>query len=168
MRSLSVLAWDAIASLVALIGMPESVYASIRGNPTRADAFTDLSGAAAITLRFAEGVCASLTLSDRIGPWKREILLLGQDAILRLDEQHYHFTKSTGELIDEGAVPPMSGAARAADELLECLAQLAAPPSPHRGWEHRLQAIAATLEAMVVSQKTGQAEAPERFLNLRR
>jgi predicted dehydrogenase len=167
-RSLSVLAWDAIATLISLIGMPESVYASLRGNPTRADAFTDLSGAASLTLRFADGISASLVLSDRIGPARRELLLLGQDAILRLDEQHYHFSKSTGELIDEGTLPAIPGQERNAGELRDCIAQLDSPPSPHRGQEHRLPAIAATMEAMVVSQKTGQPEAPERFLALRR
>jgi len=167
-RSLSVLAWDAIATLIGLIGMPESVFASVRGTPPRADAFTDLSGAASLTLRFADGVTANVALSDRIGPWRRELILLGQDSILRLDEQHYHFSKTTSELIDEGAVSAAGGAQRAADELRECLTQLESPPSPHRGWEHHLPAISATLEAMIVSQRTGQAEAPERFLSLRR
>jgi predicted dehydrogenase len=167
-RSLSVLAWDALATLIGLLGLPESVYASIRGSGGRDDTFIDLTGAASLTLRFAEGVTVSVTLSDRIGPWRRELLLMGQDAVLRLDERQYQFTRSNGEVIDEARTPEVSGAQRAADELRAFIREQGLPASPHKGWLHRLPEISATMEAMVVSQRTGQAEAPERFLYLRR
>ena len=167
-RSLSVLAWDVLATLLDLAGLPETVYASIRGRVGTGDSFADVSGSAALTLRFADELTAGVSLSDRLMPWRRELLLLGQNGTLELDEQAYRFRDAEGKLIDEGRTAGSSGAARARAALEEFLEQFAAPASPHRGWLQRLAATAATMEAMVVSQRTGQPEMPGRFLSLRR
>lgn len=170
-RSLSTLAWDALGSLIDLVGggaLPETVFASIRGTVGKGDSFNDLTGAAALTLRFPEDATVSLTASDRIGPWQRSILLQGAAGTLRLDEESYVFSDPDGKLIDEGRPLAATGVERAVEELGEFLEHLQAQPSPHRGWEHRLTGIAATLEAMLVSHRTGQAESPERFLAIRR
>ncbi len=170
-RSLSVLAWDALATLIELVGggaLPETVYAALRGSVGKTDNFADLSGSASLTLRFPETCVASVSLSDWLGPWQREIHLLGQRGTLHLDEQQYRFADSKGQLIDEGRPSAATGPERAAEELREFIEQFTAPPSPHRGWEHRLESVACCLEAMMVSHRTGQSEAPERFLALRR
>ncbi len=167
-RSLSVLAWDALRTLIDLVGLPQTVYASVRGAIGTGESFGDISGNAAITLRFPDDSTASVTLSDRIGPWQRELLLAGQRGTLRLDEGSYHFADMQGKLIDEGVTPPCRGMQRALEELREFIDHLQQAPSPHRGWEHYLEAVAATMEAMIVSHRTGQAESPERFLVLRR
>ena len=167
-RSLSVVAWDALRTLLGLAGLPQTVYASIRGTIGSGDSFGDISGHAALTLRFPDDATASVTLSDRIGPWQRALLLSGQRGTLQLDEKAYRFADEQGKLIDEGTTAPSIGSARALAELREFIDHLGQAPSPHRGWEHDLETVAATMEAMVVSHRTGQAESPERFLVLRR
>lgn len=166
-RSLSVLAWDAIATFVELIGVPLSVYASIRGNVPTGDSFTDITGSAGLTLRF-EDCTVTINLSDRLGPWTREAMILGQSGILRIDEHRYEFSQTDGKIIDTGTTTVPSGMRRAIEELSLFLEHFEAVPSPHRGWMHRMEETAATMEAMLVSQRTGQAESPEKFLALRR
>ena len=188
-RSMTVLAWDAIGTLIDLLGMPESIFATLRGTVGKGDSFADLTGAAALTLRFADQCPVNLTISDRVGPWQREILLWGQSGSLRLNELQYRFTDADAKLIDEGSTPPPAappgpppgnppgplfdyaggiGLENALEELGLFLEHFTAQPSPHRGWEHRMVEIASVLEAMVVSHRTGQAENPEKFLALRR
>ena len=167
-RSLSVVAWDALRTLIGLAGLPQTIYASIRGTIGTGDSFGDISGHAALTLRFPEDAAASVMLSDRIGPWQRALLLAGQRGTLQLNERAYRFADEQGKLIDEGTTAPTVGSTRAVSELREFIDHLLQPPSPHRGWEHDLEPVAATMEAMVVSHRTGQAESPERFLILRR
>ena len=84
MRSLSVLAWDALSSLIELMDVPMSIYAAIRGTLPAGNSFADLSGAAAITLRFPDDAAANLTLSDRAATSSRELLLWGAGGTLRL------------------------------------------------------------------------------------
>ncbi len=168
-RSLTVLAWDALSTLIDLVGLPESIYAAFRGTGGQSDQFADLSGAMALTLRLADQGIGSLTLSDRIGPPQRQMLLSGQGGTLRLDEHQYHFADAEGKLIDEGHVSDVpQGTARVLEDFRAFLEQVNAPSSPHRGWPHRLEQVAAAMEAMLVSHRTGQAESPDKFLNLRR
>jgi len=172
-RSLSVLAWDALATLIDLFGIPATVYASIRGTVGSGDTFHDISGACALTLRFegeSGGGVASVTLSDRVpGAGRRELLLLGQGGTVKLEPDAYEFRDVDGKLIDAGRAGEKEGnGSRAMDTLKEFLRHFSQAPSPARGWDHRLHDIAATMEALVVSHRTGQAESPERFRQLRR
>ena len=166
-RSLSVLAWDAITTLVRLMDAPTSVYASIRGTVATGDAFTDISGSASLTLRFPDDVTASVTLSDRVET-HRELLVLGQTGSLRLDGNRYSFCDADGKVIEEGSSSRETGVDQALGTLRRFIEQYQSQPSPHRGWEHRLEVIASVMEAMVVSHRTGSAENPEKFRDLRR
>jgi predicted dehydrogenase len=209
-RSLSVLAWDALATLIRLIDVPTSVFAAVRGTVGSGNTFSDVSGAASLTLRFPDDAAASLTLCDRApamidrpgptasSPWnKRDLLLWGAGGTLKLDAHLYEFRDPEGNLIDAGGnvgtvtsiTPPAQSPTPATTQhslfahgtsiapprlspalqtLREFLRQYTLPPSPHRGWEHRLEDVAATMEALIVSHRTGQAESPERFRRLRR
>jgi predicted dehydrogenase len=196
-RSLTVLAWDLLGTLLPLMGLPISVYAAIRGTISSGSSFADISGAAAVTLRFPDDAAASLTLCDRAparsaahadsGPLSRRDLLLwggggkeGGGGTLRLSTGAYEFRDDAGRIIDARADArdigaPDSGAAVPGEPdadplaaLREFLRHQALPPSPYRGWPHHLVEIAATLEALVVSHRTGQPESPERLRRLRR
>ena len=169
-RSLSVLAWDVLGTLIELIGMPSSVYAAVRGTMGSGSSFADISGSASLTLRFLEETSASVAISDRVPPaGRRDLLLLGQTGTVKLEANAYDFRDAEGRVIDSslggGAVDARGSAV---GTLREFLAHFSQQPSPHRGWEHRLEEIAATMEAMIVSHRTGQAESPERFRGLRR
>jgi predicted dehydrogenase len=178
-RSLSVLAWDALATLIELIGLPTSVYAAVRGTIGSGNSFADISGAASLTMRFEEDTAASVALSDRVPPpGRRDLLLLGQTGTVKLEANAYDFRDAEGKVIDSsGMAERASGAkerellnpmASAIETLREYLRHFVLPVSPHRGWEHRLEEVAATMEAVIVSHRTGQAESPERFRGLRR
>ena len=168
-RSMSVLAWDALATLISLIDVPTSVYAAIRGSAATGatDSFADITGSAALTLRFPDDVTASVTLSDRL-PARRELLVMGQNGALRLDGERYSFGDADGKIIDEGVSSREPGIDHAAAALRRFIEQFTAQPSPTRGWDHRLEEIASTMEAMLVSHRTGSAESPEKFRTLRR
>jgi len=174
-RSLSVLAWDAIDTLIHLMEMPHSVYAVVRGTVGSGNSFGDLTGAAALTLRFADDAAAGITLCDRTVSSTRDLMLWGAGGTLRLQTQGYEFRDADGKLIDAkeirdaaASASSQTGRGQAEAALREFLRHFAMPPSPHRGWKNRLEEIAATLEAMVVSHRTGQAESPERLRHLRR
>ena len=81
-----------------------------------------------------------------------------------------------GVLIDGGAMSAQpawtaqakNSAANGEAALREFLRQFAEPASPQTGWDLRMEEVAATMEAVVVSHRTGQPESPERFRRLRR
>ncbi len=187
-RSLSVLAWDLLDTLITLMGLPTSVYAAIRGTAGSGNNFADISGAAAVTLRFPDDAAASLTICDRAptggetahrSPFNRRDLLLwgggGGGGTLRLSHDTYEFRDDTGKLIDSSPpilTPPIENQKSKIENpqatLREFLRHFDLPPSPHRGWPHHLEEIAATLEALIVSHRTGQPESPDRLRRLRR
>jgi predicted dehydrogenase len=190
-RSLTVLAWDLLGTLVPLMGVPTSVYAAIRGTIPGGHSFADLSGAAAVTLRFADGAAASLTLCDRVAALPaarrgscggRDLLLWGGGGqeggggTLRIAGESYDYRDEAGRIIDRWPAVGQEEAAaeaRAADiepvaALREFLRHQGLAPSPQRGWAHHLVEIAAALEALVVSHRTGQPEVPEQLRRLRR
>ena len=171
-RSLSVLAWDALTTLIQLIDVPTAVYTAIRGTAGIGNSFADLSGAASITLRFADDAAAALSVCDRIPAGAqagRQLLLWGTSGMLRLDDAGYSYYGPDGKLVDrEDSRGTASPAAEAADALRGFLAESGLPESPHAGWELRLEDVAAVMEAVVVSHRTGQPESPDRFRRLRR
>jgi len=192
-RSLSVLAWDLLSTLITLMGLPTSVYAAIRGTIPSGNSFADISGAAAVTLRFPDNAAASLTLCDRApadapgqpaqltATHRRDLLLWGGGGTLRLSTDAYEFRDDAGALIDSSTNPCLSPLAPPIENrtsnienplplatLRDFLRHCALPPSPHRGWPHHLEEISATLEALVVSHRTGQPESPDRLRRLRR
>ena len=67
---------DALATLINLVDVPATVYAAVRGTAAADDRFTDISGAASITLQFSEdraGV-ADVVRSDGGGDVQRDLL----------------------------------------------------------------------------------------------
>ncbi|HVX85340.1 MAG TPA: hypothetical protein VH253_11210 [Phycisphaerae bacterium] len=171
LRSLSVLAWDALSTLIDLIDVPTTVYGAVRGSVGLRDTFADITGSLSATLRFPEDAVATLTLSDQtpstvMPGGRRELLLVGQ-GIAQLSPESYSFHDGGGRLIDEGSAPP-AGAGTVVDTLRQFLRAFAAPASAARARDLQLEAVAATMEALVVSHRTGQPESPERFRRLRR
>src|SRR5262249_10161419 len=102
-RSMSVLAWEVLATLIELLGVPTSVYASVRGSVAAGDAFSDISGAAGVTLRFEDDGVAAVTLCDRVmGKMRRDLMVLGKGGIVKLEGDAYEFRDEQGKLVDSG------------------------------------------------------------------
>jgi predicted dehydrogenase len=172
-RSLSVLAWDALATLIDLIDVPTTIYGAARGSVGLRDTFADISGSVSVTLRFPEDAVATLTLSDQapatVMPGGRRELLLFGHGMAQLTPESYSFHDAGGRLIDEGSAGTGAGGGggTVVETLREFLRTFAAPASTVRR-DLQLEAVAATMEALVVSHRTGQPESPERFRRLRR
>ena len=170
-RSLSVLAWDVLSAFLDLLDLPESIFASLRGTTAAGDIFTDISGAAGLVLRFTDAdsgtIVATASLSDR-APARRSLLLLTPSGSARLDDFSCQAFAADGSPLDATTYPIPQPADLAAATIKTFLEQFLAPTSPHRGWPHRLEPLAACMEALLISHRTGQPENPERFLNLRR
>src|SRR5262249_866670 len=77
-------------------------------------------------------------------------------------------SSGAGEIEPEGDAGALNPRLSALETLEQYLRHFSQQPSPHRGWEHRLEEVAATMEAMSVSHRTGQAEAPGRGRRSRR
>jgi predicted dehydrogenase len=169
-RSLASLAWDALGTLISLLGVPESVYAALRGTVGASDNFADISGAVTLTLRFADEVIASVVLSDLTGPFARSLRMIGQqgEALLTPHGTELHDAKRAlveRTAFDETGSPAVSKPIDALRAFLAMLNESTAAGSP-RGRAHYLEPIAASLEAMIVSNRAGDEESPLRLLKL--
>lgn len=167
-RSLLVLAWDALRTVIELFGMPESLYAVLSGAAPNPGGFADITGDATISLRLPEEALCSLALSDRDAQRQRQLTLWGQRGALQWSDSGYRVLDGAGHCAEEKRVTPASAARQAQDHVVEFIQQFQAPASPARGWRHYLEETAASVEAMLVSNRTGQSESPERLRKLRR
>ncbi len=167
-RSLSVLAWDLMGTILEVAGMPESVYAAIDGTTGTGDHFLDATGAAAITMRFASGGAASLSLGDRAMPAERNILLYSRAGSVRMQDGQYQFADIHGAPVDADSIAQPSAEQLARQAIEDFVRHFTAVPSPHRGRRHRLLETAAMMVAMFVSNRTGEAESPQAMINIHR
>lgn len=166
-RSLSVLAWDACHTVLELLGLPAALYASLQGTLGDGDQFIDVTGHAAITMRFLEAT-ANVTISDQETPARRELMLFSPHGALRLDEHSFRFTAAaTGQTLEEDSIAVETSWRKARRELEEFCRQFTAPPSPQRGWPHGLIETASMMTALLVSHRTNNAESPQHFRSLR-
>lgn len=166
--SLSVLAADALITLTDLLGIPDTIYASMRGAVSSGAGFRDFSGSAGVLLRYPQNITVSLNLSDDYHAWQRELVIVGQGGLVELQEHRYAFYNAQMKKMDDGYSRQRTAVHEVTEELRTFLEHLAMRPSPHRGWEHHLPVMAATLEAMLLSQRTGTPEAPASILAVRR
>ncbi|MGC8552713.1 MAG: Gfo/Idh/MocA family oxidoreductase [Phycisphaerae bacterium] len=166
-RSMSVLAWDAMRTIIELLGLPASVYACIDGSVGEGDRFHDATGSAAATLRFADGGACGLAISDRETPARRELLVQSRAGSVRMTDFSYRICDSSGKLIEEDTRTPILPAEQCLTALQDFCRGFTAPPSPHRGWNHLLVETSATMVAMLISNRTGAAESPQRLIDLR-
>lgn len=167
-RSLSVLAWDLARTILELAGMPESIYAAIEGTTGPGDRFLDATGAAAVTMRFANGGAASVAISDREVMASREILAFSRAGQVRMNDGAYRFADSHGLQIDADTTAKATPEQQARQAIEDFTRRLTAVPSPHRGRRHRLLETAAMMVAMFVSNRTGEAESPQSMIDIHR
>ncbi len=167
-RSLSVLAWDVLRTILETAGMPESIYAAMDGSTGAKDHFLDASGAAAVTMRFADGGAASLAIADRTRTAARDILLYSRAGSVRMQDDQYQFADIHAAPVDADTIPRPSAEQLARQAIEDFVRHFTAVPSSHRGRRHRLLETAAMMMAMFVSNRTGQPESPRAMINIHR
>jgi len=155
-------AYEVVDMFVALLGMPESVYAQCANRPSSSSVRKhDTEDTAALSLRFQGDRIASVT-AWRGGPeadWR--VTLAGTNGTVELRPDRMtiaHGRERPPECINVQTKNPVAAAMRAF--ALACSSDSRPLPSP--GAEH-LKTLA-TIDAAYLSARTASPEAPGRFL----
>ena len=180
--------FDAIESVVSILGVPEQVHASyvwpVRGRGLHAAAgetLRGLSGDMTANLRFADGRTASLALSDRASRWSRTVTLIGDGGRLRITDDGpaglgtgtggFSWLSADGATADASRTPRKKrGTDERPDEALvdavaDQLSRLLDPRTPTPSPTDSAGVLAAA-GAALLSARTGEAESPETILRM--
>lgn len=179
--SLGARLFDAMHLVHSIMGMPESVDASVVTHVAASglrlapgESLRGLNGDLTANLRFAGAKAASLSLSDRAGRWFRGVALIGENGCLRMDESGLERIDEFGRTIERSApvqdAPPSTlfdpttdpGALRA---LVEGARRALDPHAP-KPEPVDLPQVLAMCEAAILSARTGQPESPATALRM--
>lgn len=162
---------DAVAALDAVLGEPESVDACVSSpgvgagvHVAPASSVRGLKGDLAASLRYSSA-SASVWLSDRAGPWRREVRIVGErGGVVLCDGQVRVFTPG-GEAMDADGNAP---AATAGESLVAAVARSIRAAIERRALSEAVDwvSVLATAEAAVLSARTGQNESPRTIVRM--
>lgn len=154
---------DALDVVMGLMGEPESVDAALREpSPARTEAgkpvrsLRELRGDLTAVLRFADGRCASVLVSDHGARWARSVTVLADGGRLRLSDEGFTCYGDSGKLLDRHRLakkrgnPAVHAHAEALSDLLSTTAGDVGPT--------KMEPILSVGQAMILSVRTGQAE----------
>lgn len=158
---------DAMDLVLALVGEPETIDASLghstvgravhlapgeslRGPPTLHGDFT-------ANLRFAGGRSAALHVSDQAGPWSKRITLIGPAGRLQIDDHGFEWLDQHGQRLDGSR--PTSERPDLATVVAQQLTQLMTTASADPGLPDYPRALALA-QAALLSARTGEGESP--------
>ncbi|MDP6637539.1 MAG: Gfo/Idh/MocA family oxidoreductase [Phycisphaerae bacterium] len=154
--------------LVWMLGLPEEVYgfsASISTPPddNQLQAVYDTDDTAAAILRFASGCMASVVTTRRSGPMSEALCLHGLDGSMEVSADSCLVRDPDGNVIDrtECSSPPLEASVRQLEAFVQSVRD-EADTYPCSGWENLL--TMAVMEAIYLSDRTGQPESPARLL----
>lgn len=176
--SLGARLFDAMHTVHSILGVPESIDASIitqvatsglRLEPSEALRF--LHGDLTANLRYAGAKSAALSLSDRAGRWFRGVALVGESGCIRMDESGVERNDAEGQVIEKSPTPrkkPASKAGALFEDIIDAPALEALAESARRAVDPRapkpepfdLEAVLSMCEASILSARTGQPESP--------
>lgn len=172
--------FDAMDIVLALLGEPETIDASVCGPavPGRVhlapgDSLRQLRGDLTANLRFAHACAASVSLSDNAGRWFRGVTLVGHGGSLRFDDSSYELIDPTGKTVDASSAHERRGkkatnnagndlAAHAIGEQIHAMFDMHAPATPPRS----TATVLAMAEAALLSARTGSPESPGTVLRM--
>jgi hypothetical protein len=114
--------FDAMATLGAILGMPDRIdcavtapaMAGAAGGAGASVGLRRLDGHATAHLRYPGGHSAAVAVSNQAGPWFRGLTLLGDAATLRLSDGALELLSPTGEPIERSGSGDAAGADSAA------------------------------------------------------
>lgn len=155
--------YDALDMLIHLLGVPDTVDASLSGPLSEPPQdVRALTGNLTAHLRFASGVSAVLHASDRSARWLREMVVMGTEGQLFLTESDYRLFASSGTSLDDRRIP---GPVEPADLIaFQWKRLLEGRPLP--GTVDPLSVVACC-ETALLSCRTGSSESTETLLRIR-
>jgi predicted dehydrogenase len=170
--SLAARLFGAMELILRLLGEPESIDAAyVAPGPARGvhalpgESLRGLTGDLTGNLRFSDGRCATIAISDHASRWGRALSLLGPGGRVRVEDHAWAWFDREGRRIDElkhrssprqpaEDQPPIAAGALAAS-----LNQLLGPvPQAPRSDP---VVVLALCHAALLSARTGQCESPE-------
>jgi len=163
------LGYHPVDLLVWMLGLPEEVYGLAAGGsmPETGDdqprAVYDTDDTAAAILRFKGGCMAAAVTTRRSGPVSEALCLHGLSGSMTVDSESCTLRDPDGNIIErtESSAVPFDASLRQ----LEAFAEAVAGDSktyPCSGWENLL--TMSVIEAVYLSNRTGQPESPMRLL----
>lgn len=167
---------DAAAAMDAILGEPESVDACVSSpgvgagvHVAPASSLRGLKGDLSASLRYASA-SGSVWLTDRAGPWKREMRIVGERGSVLLTAAEVRVFTPAGEPMDADTEPatPAAGKAAPAPDLAGALARSVRAAVERRAAADAVDwvSVLATAEAAVLSARTGQNESPQTIVRM--
>jgi len=163
------LGYHPVDLLVWMLALPEEVYGfSAGGSIPQTDddqpqAVYDTDDTAAAILRFKGGCMAAVVTTRRSGPVSESLCLHGLSGSMKVDTASCILRDPDGNIVEEIGCPAVPSGAWVGQ--LEAFAgSIAAGSQTYRcsGWENLLNM--AVIEAIYLSNRTGQPESPARLL----
>jgi predicted dehydrogenase len=162
------LGYHPIDLLIWMLGLPEEVYgfsASATAPPgdMQLQAVYNTDDTAAAILRFANGCMASVVTTRRSGPISEAICLHGLGGSMEVSANTCLVRDPDGNVIDrvESSSPALDVYVRQLEAFVDAV-NGGAKTYPCSGWENVLNM--AVMEALYLSDRTGQPESPTRLL----
>jgi len=155
-------ALDLIRSLVGVPAMIDAAYispAAGRGlHPLPGQTLRNLHGEFTTNLRFSDGRCASMLITDQIAGASLTMTLLSSEGTIVVNNDGFKWYNTTGEQIDSYTAPS-TDIDPAEDALAAQLIELCSGVGPKRAPIDYASVLAMT-HATLLSARTGQSESP--------
>ncbi len=164
--SLGARLFDAMDLVRSLVGVPNIIEAGYisplagRGlHPLPGQSLRDLHGEFTINLRFSDGRCAALLLSDQVGASMIQITLMSNEGSIIANNDGFKWFNPTGEVIDSYTNPKIEDTDPAEILLANQLIERCTGVGPKRVPTDYPSVLSMT-HATLLSTRTGQGESP--------
>jgi len=155
-------AMDLIRSLVGVPTMIDAAYsspASGRGlHPLPGQTLRNLHGEFTINLRFSDGRCASMLISDQLTHSITSMTLVSNEGVIIADNDGFEWINTSGERIDSYTAPKTDFDSTE-NALGDQLVELCSGVGPRRA-PIDYSGVLAMTHATLLSTRTGQGESP--------
>lgn len=158
-------AMDLIRSLVGVPGVIEAGYISPRAgrgmHPLPGQSLRHLHGEFSLNLRFSDGRCAAMLLSDQVGASTINMTMLSTEGHIVADMSGFKWMNPSGKIIDSHSIEPAKNDSGDCSEklLASQLVELCSGVHPQRSPIDYPSVLSMT-HAALLSSRTGQGESP--------
>jgi len=164
--SLGARLFDAMDLVRSLVGVPNIIEAGYispaagRGmHPLPGQSLRYLHGEFTLNLRFSDGRCAALLLTDQVGASTINMTMLSTEGHIVIDNAGFKWFNPIGEMIDSYDTPDADGVDTAEIALAAQLIELCSGVGPKRA-PIDYPGVLSMTHATLLSTRTGQGESP--------